>query len=159
MESRAKVLGHGAHPILVAFPIGLLLSSIGFDLLRLITGKKIWGQIAFWNIIAGCVGGWVSMLPAAIDWWFLPWRTRAKRVATIHAIVADTGINLFFASWIVRRRDPENPPRKALLLSALGGAVLGLVGWLGGELVQRMGVGVTPGANLDAPNSLRIRRQ
>src|SRR6266498_5689725 len=84
MESRAKVLGHGVHPILVAFPIGLLLSSIGFDLLRLITGKKIWGQIAFWNITAGCVSGWVSMLPAAVDWWFLPWRTRAKRIATIH---------------------------------------------------------------------------
>ena len=154
MESRAKVLGHGAHPILVAFPIGLLISSIGFDLLRLITGKKIWGQIAFWNIIAGCVSGWVSMLPAAIDWWFLPWRTRAKRVATIHALVADTGINLFLASWLIRRSDPENPPRKALLLSALGGAMLGLVGWLGGELVERLGVGVTPGANLDAPNSL-----
>jgi hypothetical protein len=32
--------------------------------------------------------------------------------------------------------------------------VLGLVGWLGGELVQRMGVSVIPGANLDAPNTL-----
>ena len=154
MESRAKVLGHGAHPILVAFPIGLLLSSIGFDLLRLISGKKIWGQIAFWNIIAGCVSGWVSMLPAAIDWWFLPWRTRAKRVATVHALAADTSINLFLASWVLRRKDPENPPLKALLLSALGGLVLGLVGWLGGELVERLGVGVTPGAHLNAPNSL-----
>src|SRR5262245_46051570 len=155
MESRAKVPGHGVHPLLVAFPIGLLISSIGFDLLRLATGKKIWGQIAFWNIIAGCVGGWVSMLPAAIDWWFLPWRTRAKRVATIHAIAADTGINLFFASWLMRRGDPENPPLKALLLSVAGGALLGLVGWLGGELVQRLRMGVTPGANLDAPNTLR----
>jgi uncharacterized membrane protein len=156
MESRAKVLGHGAHPILVAFPLGLLLTSIGFDLLGLITGKKIWSQLAFWNIIAGCLGGWVSMLPAAVDWWFLPWHTRAKRIATIHAIAADSAINLFFASWILRRKDPANPPRKALLLSGLGGGVLGLVGWLGGELVQRMGVGVTPGANLDAPNSLRF---
>jgi uncharacterized membrane protein len=154
MESRARFLGHGAHPILVAFPIGLLLSSIGFDLLRLISGKKIWSQIAFWNITAGCVSGWVSMLPAAVDWWFLPWHTRAKRIATIHAVAADSGINLFLASWALRRKNPENPPLKALLLSALGGLVLGLVGWMGGELVQRMGVGVSPGANLDAPNSL-----
>ena len=56
------------------------------------------------------------------------------------------------ASWVLRRKDPENPPLKALLLSALGGLVLSFVGWLGGELVQRMGVGVTPGANLNAPN-------
>jgi hypothetical protein len=27
-------------------------------------------------------------------------------------------------------------------------------GWLGGELVDRLGVGVDPGANLDAPSSL-----
>jgi len=27
-------------------------------------------------------------------------------------------------------------------------------GWLGGELVERLGVGVTLGANLNAPNSL-----
>jgi len=26
--------------------------------------------------------------------------------------------------------------------------------WLGGELVERLGVGVDDGANLDAPNSL-----
>lgn len=151
MESRAKVLGHGTHPLLVAFPIGLLLSSLGFDLLRLITGDKKWGQLAFWNIIAGCVMGWVSMIPAAIDWWFLPRRSRAKRIATIHAVAADTGINLFFASWVLRRKDPEHPPSKALLLSGLGGALLALVGWLGGELVQRMGVGVAPDASLGAP--------
>jgi len=70
------------------------------------------------------------------------------------AVVADSGINLFLASLVLRSKDPENPPLKALLLSMLGGLVLGLVGWLGGELVQRMGVGVTPGASLDAPNSL-----
>jgi uncharacterized membrane protein len=154
MESRAKVLGHATHPLLVAFPIGLLVSSIGFDLLRLVTGDREWSQLAFWNIFAGCASGWLSMVPAAIDWWFLPWRTRAKRVATIHAIAADTGINLFFASWLLRRADPENPPPKALLLSAAGGVVLALVGWLGGELVQRMGVSVAPGAHLDAPSSL-----
>jgi uncharacterized membrane protein len=154
MNSRAKILGHGTHPLLVAFPIGLLISSIGFDILGLLTGDKKWSQIAFWNITAGCLSGWASMVPAAIDWWFLPWRTRAKRVATVHALAADTSINLFLASWLMRRNDPSNPPPKALLLSALGGAMLTVVGWLGGELVERLGVGVTPGAHLNAPNSL-----
>jgi uncharacterized membrane protein len=154
MESRAKILGHAVHPLMIAFPIGLLLSSIGFDLLRLITGDKKWGQIAFWNIIAGCVSGWASMIPGAIDWWFLPWRTRAKWVATLHALAADTSINLFFVGWLLRRKDPANPPARSLLLSALGGAVIGVVGWLGGELIERLGVAVSPGAHLDAPSSL-----
>ena len=39
----------------------------------------------------------------------------------------------------------------ALLLGAVGG-------WLGGELVDRLGVGVDNGANLDAPNSMSGKR-
>lgn len=36
-----------------------------------------------------------------------------------------------------------------------GGAAVGLVtAWLGGELVVRLGVGVDPGAHVDAPSSL-----
>src|SRR5581483_7456235 len=127
MESRVKVLGHGTHPILVALPIGLLSSALGFDLLRLLTGDKKWSQIAYWNMLAGCVSGWVSMLPGAIDWWFLPRGTRAKRVGLIHAIIGDTTINLFFASCLLRRKDPENPAPRALALAALGGMALGAV--------------------------------
>jgi len=42
----------------------------------------------------------------------------------------------------------------ALILS-FAGVVLALVtGWLGGELVDRLGVGVDDGAHLNAPNSL-----
>ncbi len=33
----------------------------------------------------------------------------------------------------------------------------GVTGWLGGELVDRLGVGMDEGANLDAPNSLTGR--
>jgi uncharacterized membrane protein len=32
-------------------------------------------------------------------------------------------------------------------------------GWLGGELVERLGVGVHDDANLNAPSSLRRRRR
>jgi uncharacterized membrane protein len=39
----------------------------------------------------------------------------------------------------------------ALLLGAVGG-------WLGGELVDRLGVGVDNGANLNAPNSISGKR-
>ena len=154
MESRVKILGHGIHPILVGLPIGLLASALGFDLLGLLTGDKKWRQIAFWNMAAGCVSGWASMLPGAVDWWFLPKGTRAKRVGLVHAIIGDATINLFAASWWARRHDPENPPAKATLLALLGGMALGAVGWFGGELVQRMGVSVSPDANLDAPSSL-----
>lgn len=154
MESRAKFLGHAIHPILVMLPLGNLLTSLVFDGLRLLTGEKKWATISFWTILAGCASGLLAAVPGAIDWWHLPQGSRAKKVATVHAVVSDTGIGLFFAGWLLRRKDPENPPLLALGLSLLGSAVLGATGWLGGELVERLGVGVTPGANLEAPSSL-----
>ena len=36
----------------------------------------------------------------------------------------------------------------------VGLVLLAFTGWLGGELVDRLGVGVDPGAHLDAPSSL-----
>lgn len=154
MESRAKMLGHAIHPILVMLPLGSLLISVLFDTLRLITGDKKWAAISFWNILAGCVSGWIAMIPGAVDWWHLPQGSRAKRVATIHATVADIGVNLFFVSWLLRRKNPSEPSTAALALSAAGAAMLGLTGWLGGELVERLGVAVTPEAHLNAPSSL-----
>ena len=42
-----------------------------------------------------------------------------------------------------------------LVASVLGVGLATVTGWLGGELVDRLGVSVDDGANLDAPNSLR----
>jgi hypothetical protein len=42
----------------------------------------------------------------------------------------------------------------AYVLSFLGAALLGVTGWLGGELTLRLGIGVDEGANLNAPSSL-----
>ena len=39
-------------------------------------------------------------------------------------------------------------------LSLLGAGLAMATAWLGGELVDRLGVGVDDGAHLDAPNSL-----
>jgi uncharacterized membrane protein len=61
---------------------------------------------------------------------------------------------LFIASWLLRRYSPNVPAMAAFALSFIGVGASLLGGWLGGELVERLGVGVTPHANLNAPNSL-----
>ena len=42
----------------------------------------------------------------------------------------------------------------ALLLSFAGLLLAAVTAWLGGELVERLGVGVTSDAHLNAPSSL-----
>ena len=58
-------------------------------------------------------------------------------------------------SWLMRTASPGDPDALALLLSFCGGALALMTGWLGGELVNRLGVGVAAGANVNAPSSLR----
>ncbi|MFY9574835.1 MAG: hypothetical protein WAV20_25820, partial [Blastocatellia bacterium] len=52
------------------------------------------------------------------------------------------------------RTRTSEPGRSAVILSFAGLLFAMLGGWLGGELVERLGVGVHDIANLDAPNSL-----
>jgi uncharacterized membrane protein len=66
---------------------------------------------------------------------------------------------LFVGSWYLRYSNaqaivPYLPTTLGYVLSFVGFALAGLTGWLGGELVDRHGVGVDDGANLDAPSSL-----
>jgi uncharacterized membrane protein len=64
---------------------------------------------------------------------------------------------LFAVSLWIRYNSPtpaHRPTTVALALSIVGFLLAGATGWLGGELVDRLGVGVDDGAHLDAPNSL-----
>lgn len=62
---------------------------------------------------------------------------------------------LFALSWFLRSGAEANVPSSFALVVSFAGLVLAVVtGWLGGELVERLGVGVDRGAHLDAPSSL-----
>jgi hypothetical protein len=55
----------------------------------------------------------------------------------------------------LRRNDPALVPSTLAFVLALAAVGLGAVtSWMGGELVDRLGVGVDRGAHLDAPSSL-----
>ena len=57
MESKAKILGHPIHPILIPFPLGLLSTSVVFDVVHLLAGNGKWSEVSFWMIAAGVIGG------------------------------------------------------------------------------------------------------
>jgi uncharacterized membrane protein len=54
----------------------------------------------------------------------------------------------------MRRENPTAPAGLALVLSFAGAGLALITGWLGGELVSRLGIGVAEGANVNAPSSL-----
>ncbi|HUE82727.1 MAG TPA: DUF2231 domain-containing protein [Pyrinomonadaceae bacterium] len=154
MESKAKLFGHAIHPILIVFPLGLLTTSVIFDIVYLLTANSVWAIVSFWMIVAGVIGGLVARLFGLIDYLAIPDGTRAKRVGLWHGLLNVIVIILFGISWLLRAGTPEAPPATALALSVLAVMLAAVAGWLGGELVERLGVGVDSGANLDAPSSL-----
>ena len=157
MESKAKLVGHPIHPMLIPFPLGLLGMAVIFDLLAVFAGQESLGQASRPMIAAGIITGLVAAVPGAIDWAAIPTGTRAKGIATAHGLGNVLIVVLFAIAWWLRRDTPGAPSGLPLVLEVIG--VLGAVvtGWLGGELVDRLGVGVDRGANLDAPSSLSGR--
>jgi uncharacterized membrane protein len=156
MESRAKVLGHPLHQMLIVFPLGLLVTSVIFDAIYYFGGHNSrWADISYWMIVAGLLGGLMAAVPGWIDWFAIPSGTRAKAIGLWHGLGNAFGVLGFFGvSWFLRRNAPGNPSDIALVLSLGGLLIGGVTAWLGGELVDRLGVGVDPGAALDAPSSL-----
>jgi uncharacterized membrane protein len=158
MESRTKLFGHPVHPMLVVFPLGLLGMAVVFDIIRLATGNGYWSEIAFWMMAAGIVAGLIAAPFGTIDWLAIPSGTRASRIGLLHGLGNVIVLGLFAMSWWMRRDAPGLPDMLALSASFLGLVLALVTGWLGGELVDRLGVGVDEGANVNAPSSLTHRR-
>lgn len=154
MESRAKVFGHAIHPMLIPFPLGLLSTAVAFDVINLFGGSAIWLEASYRMIAAGILTGLAAALFGWIDWFAVPRDTRAKSVGLIHGLGNVVVVALFAGSWLVRYGEPADPAALAFVLSFLGAGLAAVTGWLGGELVERLRVGVDEGANLNAPNSL-----
>lgn len=155
MDARAKLLGHPIHQMLIVFPLGLLGTSVAFDIAHLVSGNGYWAEIAYWLIVSGLIGGVVAAPFGTIDWMKIPAGTRAKRVGALHGIGNVVVVVLFLGSWLLRRDTPAQPETLALLLSFAGVGLSLVTAWMGGELVGRLGVGVHDDAHLDAPSSLR----
>ena len=157
MESRAKLFGHPIHQMLVALPLGLLTMAIIFDLAAIVTGTRYWAEVAYWMMASGLVTAFLAAPFGAIDWVGIPNGTRAKTIGALHGGGNLLVIILFGASWLLRREVPAAPDAVARLLSFTGGVLALGTGWLGGELVNRLGIGVDEGANPNAPSSLTVR--
>jgi uncharacterized membrane protein len=164
MESKARAAGHAIHPMLIAFPLGLLGMAVIFDIIYLATGTLGWTTVSFWMIAAGVVSGLIAAVPGLIDWVaIVPPQTRAWYIGLYHGIGNVIIVLLFAGSWFLRKVPGTGfamagPPNTTALVCSFLGLVLALVtGWLGGELVERLNIAVHEGANPDAPSSLSRR--
>ena len=157
MAGKINFLGHPVHPMLIVFPLGLLPAAVACDIICIVHGGAHWAHMAYWLIVAGVLSGIVAAICGFADWLGLENGTRAKRLGLFHAIVMDTVLILFAVSWWLRRSAPDTPSMTAIVLGLVAVALALLGGWLGGELVYRLSVGVDFDAHVDSPSSLSDR--
>ncbi|MEV0805305.1 DUF2231 domain-containing protein [Micromonospora sp. NPDC050200] len=151
-------MGHGIHPMMIVFPLGLFATAVIFDILYLITDRAGFQISAAYNIGIGVIGGLVAAVFGFIDWRAIPSGTRAKRVGAIHGVGNVVVVLLFAVSWFARA-SAENwePKALALICSFVGIVLVGMTAWLGGELVERLGISVSDDAGVNASSSLSHR--
>ena len=157
MQSKARLLGHPIHQMLIVFPLGLLATAVIFDIVYLISGASRWTEMAFYMIAAGIIGGLTAAVFGLVDWIAIPSGTRAKAIGLWHGGGNVVVVALFAVSWLLRYDNPASPGALALVFSFVPVVLALVTGWLGGELVDRLGVGVDNGAHLNAPSSLSSR--
>lgn len=155
MESRVKFLGHPIHPMLIVVPLGLLSAAVIFDVVYLFVDDEVFSSIAFWNMSLGIVGGLLAAIFGFIDWLNIPKDTRAKRIGLLHGGGNIVVVTLFAISWLLRFNAVDyEPSAAAYVFSFVALGLATVTAWLGGELVDRLGVGVDEGANVNASSSL-----
>jgi uncharacterized membrane protein len=158
MQVKAKVLGHPVHQMLIVFPLGLLVTSLIFDFIYLGNRSGRIADASFWMISAGIIGALCAAAFGVIDWLGIPTHTRAKAIGLWHGIGNIIVVGLFILSWVLRYNASTTAPSGgAIWISAIAVGLALVTGWLGGEMVDRLGIGVDEGAHLNAPNSITSR--
>jgi uncharacterized membrane protein len=137
MESRLRIAGEAIHPVLVMFPLGLFSIALFFDLGNLAGGPDILGQLAYWNIMAGLLGGVLVVLAGAIDLIFVR-NGHLKRVGVLRNLIS-MGVLVFFAVIVMLRMQSQDRVIGwgvfAVEVVALAAAFYGA--WFAGELANR----------------------
>ncbi|GAB2613273.1 hypothetical protein Aab01nite_69340 [Paractinoplanes abujensis] len=136
MESRLKIAGQAVQPILVMFPLGLFVMAVIFDVANLLGAPAIVGSLAYWNIVAGLVGGVAATIAGAIDVAFVR-RPDAKRIGVLRVLLNMGVLFLFAVILMVRVGDPDRQAGVGLfLLELLALAISGFGAWFSGELAN-----------------------
>lgn len=143
MRSKAAIQSHPIHPMLVAFPIGLFITSLIFDLIGTQRGNASLWAAGWYCVIAGLCFSVAAAIPGVIDLFsVVPPESSGRNRGYKHALLNLCMIAVFVAV-AAHRGDAVTPPDGvSLILSAIGVLLLIASGWLGATLVYRNQIGV-----------------
>ena len=124
------------HPMLVHFPIGLILAAAAAEMLAILTGRAAWRAIAVANVRAGAAMGAVT----AVAGWALASAPfiEPSPVLVWHRWTGLAGAAVAMGAAVVSFWSPVDSRRSVLVYQAAlfgAAAVVAIAGHLGGTLV------------------------
>jgi uncharacterized membrane protein len=138
-----RLFGHPVHPMLVAFPVALLVLAPVWDGLAVLGVLADARTAGYFCTLAGLVTGGLAAIAGFVDLVKIPSsKPAAVRVALAHASCALVAVSLCGTGFAFRGGVAAMPGAGVLGLEIAGALVLVATGWLGGHLVFRHGIGV-----------------
>lgn len=121
-------LGHGIHPLMTDFPLGMWLSG---TLLDLTAGPDL--RPAARRLIGmGALTALPTALTGIAEWAAID-EQRDRRTGLVHAAVNSSALSLYALSWLARRRDRH---LTGAVLAVGGGLAATAGGFFGGHLSE-----------------------
>ncbi|ESX63800.1 DUF2231 domain-containing protein [Mesorhizobium sp. M0142] len=159
VATTAKIGSHPIHPMLIPFPIALLVSVFLSDLVFWSTGNAFWAEASFWLLgfallmsAAAALAGFADFLGNS--------RVRSINAAWHHMVGNVVAVVLALASFILRLSAgaAEGALPWGLALSTIVVLLLLYTGWKGGTLVYEHRVGVHPEEGEDVNSRPELSR-
>jgi uncharacterized membrane protein len=145
VPSTASLFHHPIHPMLVPFPIAFLIGALASDLAFWAAGDPFWARASLWLIGAGLVMGALAAVAGLIDFLTIR-RARQGLAGWVHFLGNASVLILALINFVLRIGDPAAAVLpKGLVLSLIIAGLLGVTGWMGGELAYRRKIGVIEG--------------
>lgn len=142
------VKGHPLHALLTDVPVGMFVAGTTCDLIGLATRRPVWRFAARAAHTGAFLSGTAAALVGLWDYQAVPREHPARRMGALHGYINAGMLTLLLGSLALRREvDAPADGRPRLAAAALAGAafaVLGVSGWLGGDLVYKLGWRVVP---------------
>lgn len=127
-------LGHVLHPMLVVLPIGSWTTAAVLDLV----GERKGADTA---IGFGILASLPTAASGLVDWSYT--EGKPKRLGFAHAALNGTALGFYGLSWLARKSGHRF---LGVTLSTVGLSLVGVAGYLGGELSYTLGWGVNRNA-------------
>lgn len=134
------------HPLLVHFPIALLLTSVALDWASIRWRGKGLEQAAWYTLLLGLAATVLTLITGLLAAQAVPANSPAAATLNIHKVLGIVTLVVFGLQAVChwRHHGVYSPGDriKHTIVQLIGVALIVTLGWFGGELVYTFGVGV-----------------